>query len=63
MEVMLQTDDEPVDEEDRRRFHEGQAWFARQGGKGIPMEDVLAEFGVKPEDFPLRSSPQSTCSS
>lgn len=41
-------DDEPVTEEDRRRLHEGQAWFARRGGQGIPMEDVLAECGVKP---------------
>jgi len=46
-------DDEPVTEEDRRRFNEGQDWFARRGGKGIPMEDVLAEFDPKPEDFPL----------
>jgi len=44
-------DDEPVTEEDRRRFREGQAWFARRGGKGIPMADVLAEFGLRPEDF------------
>jgi len=50
LEVMLD-DDEPVSEEDRRRFHEGQAFFA--SGKGIPMDDVLAEFGLKPEDFPL----------
>ena len=45
--------EEPVTDEDRRRLHEGQAWFAERGGKGIPMEDVLAEFGLKPEDFPL----------
>jgi hypothetical protein len=45
-------DDEPVTGEDRRRFHEGQAWFARRGGRGIPMEDVLAEYGLKPDDFP-----------
>jgi hypothetical protein len=45
-------DDEPVTEQDRRRFHAGQAWFAQRGGKGIPMEDVLVEFGLKPEDFP-----------
>jgi hypothetical protein len=45
-------DDEPVTDEDRRRFHDGQAWFRKRGGKGIPMEDVLAEFGAKPEDFP-----------
>ena len=45
-------DDEPVTDQDRRRFHDGQAWFA-QRGNGIPMESVLAEFGLKPEDFPL----------
>ena len=44
-------DDEPVTDEDRRRFHDGQAWFRQRGGKGIPMEDVLAEFGLKPEDI------------
>jgi hypothetical protein len=38
---------------ERRRFQGGQAWFAQRGGNGIPMEDVLAEFGLKPEDFPL----------
>ena len=46
-------DDDPITDEDRRRFQEGQAWFAQRGGKGIPMEDVLADFGFKPEDFPL----------
>jgi len=46
-------DDEPVADEDRRRFREGQAWFAQRGGKGIPMEEVLAEFGLKPGDFPV----------
>jgi len=44
-------DDEPVTEQDRLRFHNGQAWFRQHGGKGVPMEDVLAEFGAKPEDF------------
>ena len=53
LEVMVHDDEEPVTEEDRRRFHEGQAWFAQRGGKGIPMEDVLAEFELKAEDFPL----------
>lgn len=54
LEVMVHgDDDEPITNEDLRRFHEGQAWFAQRGGKGIPMEDVLAEFGMKPEDFPL----------
>jgi hypothetical protein len=51
-------DDEPVMEQDRARLHGGQAWFAQRGGKGIPMEDILAEFGLKPEDFPR--SPEDT---
>jgi hypothetical protein len=44
-------DEEPVTDEDRRRLREGQDWFRQHGGKGIPMEDVLAEFGLRPEDF------------
>jgi hypothetical protein len=46
-------DEEPVTEEDRRRVRDGHAWFAKRGGEGIPMEEVLAEFGLKPEDFSL----------
>ena len=53
LEVMINDDHEPVTDEDRHRFHEGQAWFEQRGGKGIPMEDVLSEFGLKPENFPL----------
>jgi hypothetical protein len=41
-------DDEPVTDQDRRRFHDSQA----HRSKGIPMEDVLAGFGFKSEDFP-----------
>ena len=44
-------DDEPVTDEDQRRIRKGQAWFAQRGGRGIPMEEVLAECGIKPEDF------------
>jgi hypothetical protein len=53
LEVMIHDDNEPVTEEDRRRLHQGQAWFAQRGGKGIPMDDVLAGFGLKADDFPL----------
>lgn len=49
-----QFDDEPLTEEDRRRIREGQAWFALRGGKGVPMEEVLADFGLTQEDFPLK---------
>jgi hypothetical protein len=51
-------DDEPVTDQDRSRFQAGQAWFAQRNGKGIPMEELLAEFGLKPEDFP--QSPEDT---
>jgi hypothetical protein len=44
-------DDEPVTEQDRRRFQEGQRRFTEHGAKGVAMEDVLAEFDLKPEDF------------
>lgn len=46
-------DDEPVTDQDRGRFHGGQAWFAQRGGKGIPMRNVVAECGFKLEEFPL----------
>jgi len=49
-------DSEPVTDEDRQRLHSGQAWFAQRDGHGIQMEEVLADFGLKPEDFP--SSPE-----
>ena len=45
-------DDEPATEEDRRRFREGQARFRQLGGKGLPMDDVLRECGLNPDDFP-----------
>jgi hypothetical protein len=44
-------DDEPVTEEDRRRFREGKAWFEKRGGKGIPMEEVFAQTGIAPDDL------------
>ena len=51
-------DNEPVTDEDRRRLHSGQAWFAKRDGHGIQMEEVLADFGLKPEDFPI--SPENS---
>jgi hypothetical protein len=44
-------DNETVTDEDRRRYREGRRAF--DNGKGVSMEDVLAEFGLKPDDFPL----------
>jgi hypothetical protein len=54
LEVMVHDQAEPITDEDRRRFQDGQKWFAERGGKGIPMEEVLAEFDLKPDDFPIR---------
>ncbi|MFY9725723.1 MAG: hypothetical protein WAJ87_09520 [Bryobacteraceae bacterium] len=51
--VAAPVEDEPITDEDRRSVREGRAWFAQRGGKGIPMEEVLSDFGLKPEDFPL----------
>lgn len=48
-------DDEPVTEEHARLILEGQAEMAR-GELGVPMEEVLAEFGLTMEDFPLRQN-------
>jgi hypothetical protein len=48
-------DDEPVTEEDRTRFREGRAWLAQRRGQGIPMEQVLSEFGLRADDFPTSS--------
>lgn len=44
-------DDEPITEEDRLRILDGKAAQAR-GERGIPMEELLAEFGLAIEDFP-----------
>lgn len=46
-------DDEPVTEDDRRRIQTAETALARKE-PGIPMEDVLAEFGLTVDDFPTR---------
>lgn len=54
LEVMIDDDDDSdlYTEENIRRLRESQAYFAA-GGQGASMEEVLADFGLKPEDFPL----------
>lgn len=54
LEAMLEEDDEPVTEQDIRDVEEGREWFAARGGRGIPMEEVLADFGLTLDDFPLK---------
>jgi hypothetical protein len=54
LEVMVQDAPEPVTDDDRSRLRIGEAWFAENGGNGIPMDQVLAEFGLTSEDFPSK---------
>ena len=44
-------DDEPITAQDRDRLQAGKDQLTRHG-HGVTMEDVLAEFGLSPEDFP-----------
>ncbi len=43
-------DDEPESEEERKAVAKSKAWFKRHGGQGIPQEELLAEFGLSPDD-------------
>ena len=45
-------DDEPLTEDEIRATEASREWFRHN--KGIPHEEVLAEFGLKPGDFPLK---------
>ena len=45
-------DDEPLTHEERQAIARSEAWFGERGGKGIPMEEVLADFGLTAGDFP-----------
>jgi hypothetical protein len=46
-------DDEPVTEEDARRYREAKAALTRPE-KWVSMEEVLADFGLTMDDFPLK---------
>ncbi len=45
-------DDEPLTEEEVRAIEASKEWLRHN--KGISHEEVLAEFGLRPEDFPLK---------
>lgn len=46
-------DDESLTEAEKQAIRRSEAWFKNNCGKGIPMEEVLAEFGLSVKDFPL----------
>ena len=47
-------EDEPLTEQEEQALDRAEAWLEQNGGKGIPHEEILAEFGLAPEDFPLK---------
>ena len=48
---MAPFDEESETEEERRAVEESKAWLRQRGGKGIPHEQVLRDFGLSMEDF------------
>ncbi len=50
-------DDEPETEEERQAVAESKAWFERHGGQGIAHEEVLADFGLTPDDLQKGKDP------
>ena len=50
-ELLDDDDDEPLTQEDSEALHRADEWFKHN--KGIPHEEVLAEFGLTMDDFPL----------
>jgi hypothetical protein len=47
-------DEEPLTEEEDQALDRAEAWLQQNGGKGIPHEEILAEFGLSRKDFPLK---------
>jgi hypothetical protein len=49
LETML--DREPIGEDEELAVEEAKQWLRENGGKGIPHEEVLADFGLTMDDF------------
>ncbi|MDQ2949386.1 MAG: hypothetical protein M3Y27_26185 [Acidobacteriota bacterium] len=43
-------DDEPWTAQDEQALNASKEWFSHN--QGIPHGEILAEFGLKPDDFP-----------
>jgi hypothetical protein len=54
--VSAPVDDEPVTEEDLRRLREVRASITDGSAKTYSMEEVLADFGLTMDDFPLKDN-------
>jgi len=49
-------DDEPLTEDEEQALDRADAWLDENGGKGIPHEEILAEFGLTTKDFPIKEN-------
>jgi len=49
-------DDEALTVEEEQALTRADAWLEERGGRGIPHEDILAEFGLTLQDFPLKEN-------
>ena len=58
--VVAPADDEPLTDEERQALARSEAWFRERGGKGIPMEEVLADAGLTMDDFPCNPERRGT---
>jgi hypothetical protein len=47
-------DEEDLTAEEEQALSRADDWLKERGGRGIPHEDVLAEFGLTPQSFPLK---------
>jgi hypothetical protein len=53
-------DDEPLTEDEERALDRADAWLDQNGGKGIPHEEILAEFGLTEECVLQQIRPDQT---
>jgi len=51
LQAMLHSGSEQISEEEERAVAEAKQWLCDHGGRGIPHEEVLADFGLTPEEF------------
>ena len=49
-------DDEAISPEEEQALQRADEWLKQMGGHGIPHQEVLAEFELTMDDFPLKEN-------